>query len=170
MDHWTFPQVIKMLEGGNAQLQTFFERHALTQSAFVQKQQEQQNQEKEVELAAVDTAILLPLSSPSNNTTTTTTGRTFSSSTSSSTSPPRTHTNGTSNSNNSNNSNATSASSVLTTDNLQVMRYKTKAALFYREQLDHHVQQLLQNESPYRGRKDRKVKQRPLGTHRSTVS
>lgn len=53
MDHWTFPQVIKMLEGGNAQLQSFFERHALTQSAFVQKQQDRRSRRSRIGIGMV---------------------------------------------------------------------------------------------------------------------
>ena len=113
MDHWTYPQVVKMLEGGNQQLAQFFERHCLSKKEFIKQQQAN-------ECAA-------------------------------STKTPG------------------ESSSVLTPDNITVMRYKTKAALFYRQQLDHHVQHLLRNGKPYRGRKDRKVKRRPLGTQTSSV-
>eukprot|EP00539_Tryblionella_compressa_P007109 CAMPEP_0178757974 /NCGR_PEP_ID=MMETSP0744-20121128/14106_1 /TAXON_ID=913974 /ORGANISM="Nitzschia punctata, Strain CCMP561" /LENGTH=109 /DNA_ID=CAMNT_0020412243 /DNA_START=11 /DNA_END=340 /DNA_ORIENTATION=+ len=109
MDHWTYPQVIKMLEGGNKQLETFFERHALTKNTFV----------------------------PQNTT-------------------------------NNNNNNHSDTNNNLTVANLSMMRYKTKAALFYRQQLDHHIQNLLENPKPYRGRKT-KVKRRPLGTQTSTI-
>ncbi|KAL3912595.1 MAG: hypothetical protein SGILL_006820, partial [Bacillariaceae sp.] len=122
MDHWTYPQVIKMLEGGNQQLSQFFERHCLSKKEFIKQQQQRQQQSNGC--AATATA-------PSES--------------------------------------STSSSSVLTPDNIAVMRYKTKAALFYRQQLDHHVQHLLQNGKPYRGRKDRKVKRRPLGTQASSV-
>jgi hypothetical protein len=119
MDHWTYPQVIKMLEGGNQQLAQFFERHCLSKNAFVQQQQQKDAQEKQPQS---------PATTESANT-----------------------------------------SSVLTPDNITIMRYKTKAALFYRQQLDHHVQHLLHGGKPYRGRKDRKVKRRPLGTQASSV-
>jgi len=54
----------------------------------------------------------------------------------------------------------------LNSQNVASMRYKTKAALFYRQQLHHHVQHLLQ-QGPYKGR--RRTKQRPLGTQSSNL-
>jgi hypothetical protein len=54
----------------------------------------------------------------------------------------------------------------LNRSNIASMRYKTKAALFYRQQLDHHVQHLLQ-QGPYKGRK--RTKRRPLGTQASNL-
>jgi hypothetical protein len=30
MDHWSIDEILKMLEGGNDQLNSFFERHALS--------------------------------------------------------------------------------------------------------------------------------------------
>lgn len=87
MDHWTYDEVVQMLEGGNRQLETFFERHAL-----------------------------LPTSEGFQ-------------------SPQLSH------------------------DNISLMRYKTKAALFYRQKLEHHVQNLI-SRGPYQGRKR---KRRPLG-------
>jgi len=40
---------------------------------------------------------------------------------------------------------------VLTSENLLLMRYKTKAALFYRQQLEKHIAKVLES-WPYRGR------------------
>jgi hypothetical protein len=87
MDHWTYDEVVKMLEGGNRQLETFYERHSLvpTSEAFQSPQ--------------------------------------------------------------------------LSHDNISLMRYKTKAALFYRQKLDHHVQDMI-SRGPYQGRRR---KRRPLG-------
>jgi hypothetical protein len=84
MDHWTYDEVVQMLEGGNQQLETFFERHSL-----------------------------LP------------TSKTF-------------------------------QSTQLNHTNISKMRYKTKAALFYRQQLGHHVQDLT-SRGPYKGRKRRSL-------------
>jgi Putative GTPase activating protein for Arf len=161
MDHWTYPQVIQMLEGGNAQLQNFFERHALTQAAFQRNQQKGLNGTDTPTTSTTTTSHTYPISSPSKGS-----------------SPPRqfaTNNNNSSNNNGSKSSSSsspttTTTSSMLTTDNLPIMRYKTKAALFYRQQLYHHVQQLLGSGQPYQGRRDRKIKRRPLGTQRSTVS
>ncbi len=95
MDHWRYDEVVKMLEGGNRQLSTFFQRHSL-------------------DLECVE------FQSPQ-----------------------------------------------LTSANVASMRYKTKAALFYRQQLDHHVKHLL-SQGPYKGRK-RRTKRRPLGTQKSNL-
>lgn len=54
----------------------------------------------------------------------------------------------------------------LTSENVSSMRYKTKAALFYRQQLEHHVQHLLA-QGPYKGR--RRKKRRQLGTQKSSM-
>ena len=88
MDHWTHDEIVKMLEGGNRQLSTFFQRHSLTEATFQNFQ-----------------------------------------------------------------------SPKLNRDNVASMRYKTKAALFYRQQLDNHVANIIAR-GPYKGRR-RKV--RPLG-------
>jgi len=40
---------------------------------------------------------------------------------------------------------------AITSENVTLMRYKTKAALFYRQQLEKHVQKVLES-WPYRGR------------------
>mmetsp|Transcript_349 Transcript_349/g.506 ORF Transcript_349/g.506 Transcript_349/m.506 type:complete len:192 (-) Transcript_349:445-1020(-) len=87
MDHWNYDEVVKMLEGGNRQLETFFDRHSLLPTS-----------EK----------FLVP---------------------------------------------------QLSHDNISVMRYKTKAALFYRQHLDHHVVDII-SRGPYKGRRR---KRRPLG-------
>ena len=107
MDHWTYSEVIHMLEGGNEQLFQFFQRHSL------------------------DAA-----SAPDDN---------------------------------------TFQSKHITRDNVTTMRYKTKAALFYRQQLQHHVTSLLQ-QGPYRGRQrsstatstSNRQRRRPIGTTNSS--
>lgn len=96
MDHWRYDEVVKMLEGGNRQLSSFFQRHNLHRDC-------------------------VEFQSPH-----------------------------------------------LTSANVATMRYKTKAALFYRQQLDQHVQQLL-TQGPYQGRK-RRTKRRPLGTQKSNLA
>jgi hypothetical protein len=92
MDHWTHDEVVKMLEGGNRQLSTFFQRHSLVE----------------------DAQFLSP---------------------------------------------------QLNRDNIVGMRYKTKAALFYRQQLEHHCTNLIAR-GPYKGRRR---KRRPLGTQASNL-
>ena len=96
MDHWTYMEVVSMLEGGNAQLGGFFQRHALTKKEF-EKQQDISKQKSE---------------QPCNK------------------------------------------SRQLTAENVTSVRYKTKAALFYKNQLEAHVGRLLQDPArrPYRGR------------------
>lgn len=93
MDHWTYDEIVKMLEGGNRQLSTFFQRHRLAEDA-------------------------LEFQSP-----------------------------------------------ILNRDNIASMRYKTKAALFYRQQLDHHCTNLV-SRGPYKGRRRRR---RPLGSQTSNL-
>ena len=95
MDHWRYEEVVKMMEGGNRQLSTFFQRHALGRE---------------------DSEFQSP---------------------------------------------------QLTAENVASMRYKTKAALFYRQQLDRHVQNLLKH-GPYKGRR-RNTTRRPLGTQQSSI-
>lgn len=62
---------------------------------------------------------------------------------------------------------------VLTAENLKLMRYKTKAALFYRQQLDLHVAKVLKA-WPYRGRDHARgltnQQQRPLGKSNSSIA
>ena len=77
---WSLEEVLSMLEGGNAQLEGFFERHALSESS--------------VHEATV------------------------------------------------------SASSELTPANVMRLRYKTKAALFYRKQMQKHIQSILDKSGP----------------------
>lgn len=97
MDHWRYDEVVKMLEGGNRQLSTFFQRHALSREC-------------------------VEFQSPQLN-----------------------------------------------AANVASMRYKTKAALFYRQQLEHHVQNLI-SRGPYRGRRRvTKQQRRPLGTQTSNL-
>jgi len=91
MDHWNYDEVVKMLEGGNKQLENFFARHSL-----------------------------LPTSEGFQ-------------------SPQLSH------------------------DNICLMRYKTKAALFYRQHLDHYVQDLI-SRGPYKGRRRKRP---PLGQQNS---
>ena len=90
MDEWRVEEVISMLEGGNYQLSSFFDRHALTQQ-----------------------------SCPPNGATTTTT--------------------------------TNDTTTKITRENVTRLRYKTKAALFYRNNMEQHVQTILAN-GPYRGR------------------
>lgn len=96
MDHWTYMEVVSMLEGGNSQLGGFFQRHALTKKEF-EKQHENNKQKSE---------------QPCNK------------------------------------------SRQLTAENVTTVRYKTKAALFYKNQLEAHVGRLLEDPArkPYRGR------------------
>lgn len=82
MDEWSLEEVLSMLEGGNAQLLGFFERHALSESSV-----------------------------------------------------------------------ADGASTHLTRHNVTRLRYKTKAALFYRKQMEKHVQSILEA-GPYQGREE----------------
>lgn len=62
---------------------------------------------------------------------------------------------------------------VLTAENVILMRYKTKAALFYRKQLEIHTAKLLQT-LPYRGREHSRApknqQQRPLSKANSSIS
>lgn len=80
MDEWSVTEVVSMLEGGNSQLATFFDRHELTEKAC----------------------------------------------------------------------NAT-GKTMITKENVARLRYKTKAALFYRRQMEVHVDVILAA-GPYRGR------------------
>lgn len=55
-------------------------------------------------------------------------------------------------------------------ENVTLMRYKTKAALFYRQQLEMHVTNVV-NSGPYRGREhSRKLRQRPLSKAKSSMT
>lgn len=95
MDDWSQAEVVSMLEGGNAQLQDFYQRHNLCQE------------------------------SDFNNAT-------------------------------------------LTKKNVTTMRYKTKASLFYRQQLGKHVAQVLQK-GAYQGREASRRQRRPLDHRNSSV-
>jgi hypothetical protein len=99
MDHWSAGEILKMLEGGNRQLQKFFQRHSLYLDDSAAPQQQFQ-------------------------------------------------------------------SPHLTKDNVTTMRYKTKAALFYRQQLEHHVQDLKER-GPYKGRRRQQTRQ--LGSQTSNL-
>ncbi|CAB9527824.1 with coiled-coil, ANK repeat and PH domain-containing protein [Seminavis robusta] len=61
---------------------------------------------------------------------------------------------------------------VINSENVTLMRYKTKAALFYKQQLDLHVGRVLQA-LPYRGREHsrglKNHQQRPLSKANSTI-
>ena len=81
MDDWSLQDVLTMLEGGNAQLQSFFTRHALCANTHEEK-----------------------------------------------------------------------PGKVLNSENVTLMRYKTKAALFYRQQLEKHVMKIIESGEAYRGR------------------
>lgn len=96
MDDWSPAGVLAMLEGGNAQLQDFYERHDLCQESDLSKNQ------------------------------------------------------------------------VLTRDNVTTMRYKTKASLFYRQQLGKHVAEVLEK-GAYRGREASRKQRRPLDHRNSSV-
>ena len=61
---------------------------------------------------------------------------------------------------------------VITSENLVLMRYKTKAAMFYRQQLEKHVGKVLES-WPYRGRehsRNTNQQKRPLGKASSMPS
>jgi hypothetical protein len=79
MDEWSIEEVLSMLEGGNAQLTSFFDRHHLSEHSLPEK------------------------------------------------------------------------STTLTKENVTRLRYKTKAAKFYRKQMELHIQKVLEN-APYQGR------------------
>lgn len=62
---------------------------------------------------------------------------------------------------------------TLTSENIKLMRYKTKAALFYRQQLEMHVGKVLKA-GPYRGREHsrglKNQQQRPLSKANSSIA
>ena len=95
MDDWSVKEVLSLLEGGNAQLSTFFERHALSQKSNLK-------------------------------------------------------------------------SSVITKENVTRLRYKTKAAQFYRQQMEVHVTKVLDS-GPYRGREMSRAQRPSLGRRNTTV-
>jgi Putative GTPase activating protein for Arf len=133
MDEWTLEEVLSMLEGGNAQLTTFFARHALTQDA-----------------------VLSSSLTSTNTTTSQSSATTQSSSSSSSSSSIRPQ-------------QRTTTTAAITKDNVVRMRYKTKAALFYRKQLELHIANVL-GSGPYRGREiSRRLKHHPLDKRSSTL-
>jgi hypothetical protein len=127
MDEWSLEQLLAMLEGGNAQCEGFFARHALTPECLT------------------------------TTTTTATKSSSSSSSCGSSTGSSSTSSGGSDEedagvSTAAAKSSATlSSSSKFTRQNVTRLRYKTKAALFYRQQMSLHVRRVLQA-GPYRGR------------------
>jgi hypothetical protein len=96
MDDWSQAEVLSMLEGGNAQLHEFFERHSLCADSDL-----------------------------ANN-------------------------------------------NFLTKENVMTMRYKTKAALFYRKQLGIHVANVLKS-GAYQGREASRRQNRPINHRHSAV-
>ena len=109
MDHFTYQEIITLLEGGNTQLHNFFKRNKLTKYELLETQ----------------------------NTT-------------------NSNQNSNTNTQNSNSNNSTNNSTKkLTVDNVTLLRYKTNAALFYKNQLSAHVQRLLVDvdTKPYIGRR-----------------
>jgi len=130
MDHWTHREVVLMLEGGNAQVGGFFARHALTKKEFQTQQ----------------TAA-----------TTTPTARTHHHHQRSQSQPQRSQpqqSRSRSQSQHGHHSDKAQRRTSLTADNVVSLRYKTKAALFYKNQLEAHVGRLLEDPArkPYRGR------------------
>lgn len=97
MDEWSVTEVVSMLEGGNSQIASFFDRHGLT--------------EKECR---------------------------------------------------------SSTGSMITRDNVSRLRYKTKAALFYRKQMEIHVANILAA-GPYSGREISRRLNPTLGQRNSDV-
>lgn len=93
MDHVSLVQLMALLEGGNAQLEAFFERHLLTSKTL---------------------AAQPPPLSPTRKS-------------------------------------STESATRITAENVTRLRYKTKAALFYRQHLSLHVDRILQA-GPYQGR------------------
>lgn len=61
-----------------------------------------------------------------------------------------------------------SKNNLLTKDNVTTMRYKTKASLFYRQQMGKHVANVLKS-GAYRGREASRRNRRPLDHRNSTV-
>ena len=96
MDDWSQAEVLSMLEGGNAQLHEFFERHSLCADSDL-----------------------------ANN-------------------------------------------NFLTKENVMTMRYKTKAALFYRKQLGIHVANVVKS-GVYQGREASRRQNRPINHRHSAV-
>lgn len=100
MDDWSPKHVLQMLEGGNDQLQGFFNRHHLSQEALIDN--------------------------------------------------PKTAKN-------------------LSAENVTQLRYRTKAAQFYRHQLHLHAERVLAA-GPYQGRElSRRLRNKPRIEHRSST-
>ena len=164
MDHWTYREIVCMLEGGNTQLEGFFHRHALTKSEF-----EKQQQKKKTNTKVLHKASSLPITKTMVDTTKTnpaTTNtesalevirRTLSRENLLTIKTPIIASSLTSSSSSSTSASSTASSSTtstLTADNITILRYKTKAALFYKNQLEAHVNTLLVDpiQTPYTGR------------------
>jgi Putative GTPase activating protein for Arf len=108
MDEWSAKEVLSMLEGGNRQLQLFFQRHYLTEDSLRFNTSQPSPQQP---------------SSPDHHH-------------DEKQHPPP---------------GAGAGAGGLSRDNVQRLRYKTKAALFYRRQMEQHVQTIVST-GPYRGR------------------
>eukprot|EP00751_Fragilariopsis_kerguelensis_P045773 CAMPEP_0170993954 /NCGR_PEP_ID=MMETSP0736-20130129/10659_1 /TAXON_ID=186038 /ORGANISM="Fragilariopsis kerguelensis, Strain L26-C5" /LENGTH=358 /DNA_ID=CAMNT_0011419727 /DNA_START=463 /DNA_END=1540 /DNA_ORIENTATION=+ len=118
MDHWTYREVVSMLEGGNSQLSNFFGRHALTKSEFEKRQQKKkklEQQQRNQQQQFVSNHHRTTSTIASTNTKATTTIKNI----------------------------TTSSTKSITMENVTELRYKTKAALFYKNQLEAHVGRLL---------------------------
>ena len=101
MDNWSHAQILALLEGGNAQLRDFYNRHKLCTEAK------------------------------------------------------------------SNSENGGTQKGPITKENVTIMRYKTKAAQFYRQELTLHVEKVL-NSGEYKGREvSRRLRHRKLETRNS---
>jgi Putative GTPase activating protein for Arf len=140
MDEWSLEHIVAMLEGGNEQCRRFFARHHLTPECLPLSPPSSSSS------SSSSTAV-----SPTSSCNSSSTGSCSSSSGSdedcdgvalkSSSSAATTTTT------------TTTPSSRFTPQNVTRLRYKTKAALFYRQQMTIHVRRLLDEQSgPYRGR------------------
>jgi hypothetical protein len=132
MDEWTKEEVLSMLEGGNAQLNGFFQRHALTEDS--------------VAVQSCASSVVPPQQKEQHHSNTT--NKISSPTTSKRVSP---------------------TTSGLTRENVTRLRYKTKAALFYRRQMEIHIANIVKV-GPYRGREiSRSLKHHSLESRNSTV-
>jgi hypothetical protein len=171
LDEWSLEEVLSMLEGGNEQLTSFFERHRLTEDSL-------RNPPSPPPTKTQASLPALTTSSSSNS----------ESSHGSTDSLPDNHKNRiiTNNVNNamcrSNSASNTAAvtrndhsSSMVKTnsnvtipnntticqDNVTKRRYKTKAALFYRQNLEAHVNCIIHSHEPYQGRESLRQNKKP---------
>jgi Putative GTPase activating protein for Arf len=158
MDEWTFEEILCMLEGGNAQLSSFFSRHALTHDADppVQSSALSTTASSSSSTALVPNSTVSTISTNMITNVTTIPQTIATTATAASTSIVPTSSN-------------TNSTNVITKENVIRMRYKTKAALFYRKQLEIHIANVL-NSGPYRGREiSRRLKHHPLDKRNSTL-